>query len=1859
MFRRLFSYFFGVVFCLAALLSLPHFASAATFTVNSPDDNNDGACTNPYVNAANDCTLREAINAANGAAGVDTITFAVDISFQSNPDYYSSNQYTFTIASAVTALTQTTIITGVASWDNSANRPGIRLYSTGTTFDGLTFNSGATNSKVQGLEIQGFRSGIAVAATGVTVGTDCDGTTDGTERNVVHAGSNTGITVAAATVLIAGNYIGLDDDGITSDAVTNSSITITGATADNAVIGYRDSAGSCTAAQQRNVIAGAKTAGTGAAITVIGTGTVNEAGDASLAPSGTLIAGNYIGVDSTGTAARGGAIGVYVTTNATTTIIGTDGDGTNDSSEKNVIYAAGTGVAITQTGNNRISGNTIGVTSAGTQLISTGLVQGVNARGTNNIIGWCDTTVDATLCSDAGVVANETNVIGGATNDGVRLGADCNNCKVYGNWIGVGSDGTTDLGNGISGVFIHRSTSGNRIGGSGSKANTIKYNATGITADGSFIGSISLGDPTYQHAITDLVISGNTINSNDGDGVYLYWTNNYDADPSVVDITIQNNAISQNGGYGVDVVGGSPDITGNTILSNTSNGIELAPGLLHYDGTNEAIASGDPQYASVNLLAKPSITSNTIYGNSTIGIAQLDTSASNANTLYADNTFSGTDSQTAVSQAWYGTVEVLTAAGTPIPAASWAGTTAQLQPTGGGSATATVANAAATGSDVVFGPSAISYTDVTTWSQFIDYTTSATGTKTVSIPYTISSSGTYTSNNSASYSFDGTNNDTAFSGALANGQTTGSLYRFQIAHVTASTVPSTPTTVSPSSGATGVSLTPTLQASAFVDASDTQAQATWQIYSSSSACSLGTTSQAVLNTTSATELTSFTVPTALTGNTVYYWRVAYINSFGNSSSFSTCDQFTTILTTPEKISDFPDETFAEDSTLDTGVRVNDYFTDAQSLTLTYSASVSDSNLIATIQADQTIALSAVADWFGQATLTVTACDPDGDCVSGTMVVTVTPVNDAPNTPTTGFSPADGDRSHSVQPTISWTAASDIDDASDALSYKVKIGTNVDPITHSVITLQSDTGVSSVTPTTALTDETTYYYAVRTVDAAGLQSDWSAIQSFHINVSNTPELHLTKTVTASSQQSMWRGLSQVAFGFMLGAITWIQPVAASSTPTAVMSRQIADQSWIILLGSAMVLLFAIIFVLVMARRPKHYITALLHDVPIAYNQIYQPDHVTQTRSYSSFKRQLLAARWLMYGAMIIIVPAFVMNVLHSQVSNWLVQVQTSAATLQPGESFTVALSYSNVGDGDATSAIVSDTVLSSTTFLSSTMPVTQHSQQISFDLGTIKSDESGTVSYQLSLAEPYAQDSLELDPAELIANEITTAALSDSVVVPVVFGSISGQVTDDSGVALSNVSISLQWGSQQTLTATTDTNGDYTFSGLASGDYVVVADTQQQATTLSRGGTATVNFTFVIASGGNGNTNETSNSNGNSNTNTAENTNVNTNTTTNTTVNTNTNSNTNTDTTTPVTTPPNPTPTDTTVTPTIPPVVLTPAQQDIVKSFVVSDLNGTTLPSSQPVIYLTDDPSQAPAGAVVLPTSTDTLTFRGKTLPNSTITIQICYTILTTTSDETGAWIMVVPRALLQQGENVVTASVTHDNVQVDQIVVAHVNVNNNLKVQPANYWINFMAIILLLQVDVAAWLLLRARHGNTTISGKLVLLHLVTAVVVVVLLSVPLPQSQQVAARGHLRQTDITARLVNNQPLTDQYATFQDAQALELIGSAAADQQYTVSICPNQPFRYVTTNHGGQWNLILPVSVLPTHVVTMAMSPVTSTATPEQQLVDINVQNDYTVLAQWRWILLGLILSGALFTIGNWFIAYRQLPQRQLPKVDA
>ncbi len=127
-------------------------APATIYTVNNSSDADDGNCTSLH------CTLREAINAANGHSGHDTIRF----------NFFSVTS--ILPNSELPDITDPVTIDGItgngSSCPTSATTPAnlnvtLSGINAGTTADGLTFTSGSDGSTIKGLNIVNYdRAGI-------------------------------------------------------------------------------------------------------------------------------------------------------------------------------------------------------------------------------------------------------------------------------------------------------------------------------------------------------------------------------------------------------------------------------------------------------------------------------------------------------------------------------------------------------------------------------------------------------------------------------------------------------------------------------------------------------------------------------------------------------------------------------------------------------------------------------------------------------------------------------------------------------------------------------------------------------------------------------------------------------------------------------------------------------------------------------------------------------------------------------------------------------------------------------------------------------------------------------------------------------------------------------------------------------------------------------------------------------------------------------------------------------------------------------------------------------------------------------------------------------------------------------------------------------------------------------------------------------------------------------------------------------------------------------------------------------------------------------------------------------------------
>ena len=308
------------------------------YVVNSTDDVDDDACD------AEHCSLREAINAANGdASDSSTITFDLEGDSQIG------------LVTPLPQITDSVVIDG----STSPSRPVIFGQSL-ESGNGLVLAAGATPSRIAGLEIHEFPAdGIVVGSSssaidgnlifdtrnGIVLGPSAANNTIGGRAdlgagNQIFTFTDAGVAVvnAGSGNRIQGNTIGLNGElpaaGQIGISVSNTPGTVVGDNVGTGGLGSLDR-------ERGNVVVAAQVPqGHGIALT-------------GAATTGTIVTGNYVGVDRSGGATGLGneGAGIHVT-----------GASGNQLGPGNIVTRNGssdTGIHIASGSGNRIVANSI------------------------------------------------------------------------------------------------------------------------------------------------------------------------------------------------------------------------------------------------------------------------------------------------------------------------------------------------------------------------------------------------------------------------------------------------------------------------------------------------------------------------------------------------------------------------------------------------------------------------------------------------------------------------------------------------------------------------------------------------------------------------------------------------------------------------------------------------------------------------------------------------------------------------------------------------------------------------------------------------------------------------------------------------------------------------------------------------------------------------------------------------------------------------------------------------------------------------------------------------------------------------------------------------------------------------------------------------------------------------------------------------------------------------------------------------------------------------------------------------------------------------------------------------------------
>ena len=372
-------------------------------------------------------------------------------------------------------------------------------------------------------------------------------------------GFRAGIEIDSPDTLVEGNYIGTNQSG--SAALANLGVGILVAAAGTTIGGVSAGAG--------NLVSG------------------NNSGGISLytsAPS-TLIEGNKVGTNSSGTAALGNkGDGFDINSNANT--IGGTAIGAGNLISGNLnngLYILGSGAT-----GNLIQGNEFGTNVAGTAALANG-ADGILNIASSNTVG--------------GTAAGAGNLISGNAQDGIEISGSGSSANlVTGNNVGISGTGTSALGN-TSGVAVDGGATNNTISG-----NVVSGNVYGAGA----VGTGTSGNLFTDNLVGVVVTAGNTIPLPNSFGLLLQSgaTNNTIGGSSLS----AANVISGNSSAGIDI--GNTGTSGNLVENNyigtdaaSDTGLGDVNGIVFYGDAN-----GGPTHNTIGA-------GNVISGNSYVGIA--------------------------------------------------------------------------------------------------------------------------------------------------------------------------------------------------------------------------------------------------------------------------------------------------------------------------------------------------------------------------------------------------------------------------------------------------------------------------------------------------------------------------------------------------------------------------------------------------------------------------------------------------------------------------------------------------------------------------------------------------------------------------------------------------------------------------------------------------------------------------------------------------------------------------------------------------------------------------------------------------------------------------------------------------------------------------------------------------------------------------------------------------------------------------------------------------------------------------------------------------------------------------------------
>jgi parallel beta-helix repeat protein len=393
--------------------------------------------------------------------------------------------------------------------------------------------------------------------------------------------------------------------------------------------------------------------------------------------SGVTIAGDYVGLTTSGTENGNGGAGIYIAPTSSGNTIGSNPASASGVVSNVISGNAGNGIVIDGSSGNTLVDNYVGTDPTGTLAIANG-GNGILVTGgaTNNMIGGTASTNTAT-----GAVNNPTgtegsvapvivtpplgNLVSGNSGDGILINDSSENNVLSGNFVGTTASGDSALGNGGDGVAIIDANNNSLIGCtaldnpfvyynvvSGNGANglhitdsddtTVQANFFGIGADnativGNGLNGILVDGSSSNTQVGGVIPLGNVSAGNGENGIEVAGTASHFISFNTFGGLFAFGGAAPNGNDGILITstGGSNTLQTNVLSGNANDGIEI--------GGNASGVTVDPNIAGLSTSGTALLSGG---GNGNDGLEIDGTAHDNIiggdqQSVIPENTFSG------------------------------------------------------------------------------------------------------------------------------------------------------------------------------------------------------------------------------------------------------------------------------------------------------------------------------------------------------------------------------------------------------------------------------------------------------------------------------------------------------------------------------------------------------------------------------------------------------------------------------------------------------------------------------------------------------------------------------------------------------------------------------------------------------------------------------------------------------------------------------------------------------------------------------------------------------------------------------------------------------------------------------------------------------------------------------------------------------------------------------------------------------------------------------------------------------------------------------------------------------------------